>query len=112
MGQRRLTLESLKELDFGLVAEAFQAELTHVVRDVQDRPGDDKKRKVAINFVIVPVGQQADEVEIECEVVSTVPKRVSKPYRMKVQQNSSLLFEPLTPENPDQLDVEDVREKQ
>ena len=40
----QLTLENLKQLDFGKVGAAFDAELAHVVKDCMDRASDRKAR--------------------------------------------------------------------
>ena len=80
----QLTLENLKDLDFGKIGVAFNAELAHVTKDCLDRPGDTKARKVAITFILAPTadtignGSPADVVQVGCEISSSVPKRRSR----------------------------------
>lgn len=102
------TLASLNELDFGKIPAAFTAEMKHAVADCKDRPMETKARKVSISFILVPkIDKQsndnhADEVEMQCEVTSTVPKRKTNVYTMRTKQDHGLLFEPDSPTEPNQ----------
>lgn len=104
MARKQFSLENLKDLDMGIVQEAFAVELRRIVADVKDRPTDEHARKVAINFIISPSDPHGDRVYVECEVIGTVPKRVSRPYDMVVK-GESLMFEPESRDNADQLDI-------
>jgi hypothetical protein len=102
-----LKLENLKLLDFGKVGAAFDHELRHVVLDCMDRSMDKRPRKVSITFTIkpvVPVDSPADcsEVEVECEVTSTVPKRRTQIYKMRPTAKGELAFHPDLPAEPDE----------
>lgn len=111
MPQKQLTIDSLRDLDFGLVSTAFETELQRVVKDLQDRPTDGKPRKVALIFVLKSMDDHADDIDCECEVVASIPKRVSKPYRMRAKQDGSLYFQPEAPENADQMVIDDEIER-
>ena len=54
MALTEMTLEKLKELDFGRVSLAFQQHLARVVDDCMDRPGDGTAREVELRFLIKP----------------------------------------------------------
>lgn len=107
MPQERFSLENLPHLDFGKVPVAFDAEIKRVIQDCMDRPTDDKPRQVAIVFNIVPVpestgsGIVCDEVAMEVEIDSKVPKRRTKVYAMKTKANGDLMFHPDLPDAPD-----------
>jgi hypothetical protein len=107
MRQKPLTLDNLRELDFGKIGAAFQAELQHVVKDCQDRPTDDRARSVSIVFKLAPEVDvkagviHADVIEVGCEITSNVPKRRTQIYKMKPQANGTLLFHPELPEEPE-----------
>ena len=81
MNQVPFKLENLKQLDFGLIAESFSAELQHVTKDCQDRPHDETARTVTIKFNLKPVPDATgrvvdlDSVNVEAEITSSVPKR-------------------------------------
>ena len=114
----QLTLENLKDLDFGKIGVAFNAELAHVTKDCLDRPGDTKARKVAITFILAPTadtignGSPADVVQVGCEISSSVPKRRTRIYQMSPRVNGMLTFHPESPGDPkadmlyDQIDTE------
>lgn len=109
MNRTKFTLENLKQLDFGLIGTAFNAELTRVVKDLQERPMDDGARKINIAFNMVPVPDvntntgsiDLDEVKVECEITSAVPKHRTKIYTMKPMQDGSLSFHPDMADEPD-----------
>lgn len=113
-----LTLENLKDLDFGKIGVAFNAELAHVTKDCMDRPGDTKSRKVTISFILAPSedstgrGQPGDVIHVGCEIASSVPKRRTRVYDMSPRVNGSLTFHPDSPADPeanllyDQVDPE------
>ncbi len=102
----QLTLENLKDLDFGKIGAAFNAELAHVTKDCLDRPGDTKCRKVSIMFILVPTpdtignGQPGDVIHVGCEISSSVPKRRTRIYEMSPRVNGMLTFHPESPEDP------------
>jgi hypothetical protein len=122
MNRTEFKLENLKALDFGLIGAAFDAELQHVVKDCQERPMDEAARKVTISFNLVPVPEHnsntgavdLNEVRVECEITSAVPKRRTKVYTMKPTNENRLAFHPDLPEEPDEsaLYDEDVRKRE
>jgi hypothetical protein len=84
-------LENLRLLDFGLVAEAFLHEQSRVVGDCEDRPGDSKARVVQIKFLYAPKSDtpgraECDQIEVQVEITSSLPKRVSKVYACQMRQ--------------------------
>lgn len=95
----------------GVVNEAFTQELHRVVEDVKDRPHDEHARRVSINFIVKPADPHGDNATVECEVIASVPKRVTRPYDMRIQANGQLAFQSESPENSDQMDLDDARGK-
>jgi len=102
-----LRLDNLKNLDFGLVAAAFDTDLQRVVKDLQDRPQDGKKRKVAIIFELVSIDDHADAISVTAQVKSVIPDRISRPYEMHSKQDGRLEFHSESPENPNQSTITD-----
>lgn len=105
MNEVPLSLENLQQLDFGKIGAAFNAELTHVVKDCMDRPHDEKSRKVQICFLIAPAEANmtdgpGETLDVGCEITSAVPKRRTQIYSMKPRVNGSLTFHPDLPKDP------------
>jgi hypothetical protein len=103
----RFSLETIKQLDSGVVDAAFKTEMEHVVRDCTDRPLLDKPREVTIKFLVLPKVKadgrtnDCDAVEVEVHVGSKIPGRKSPVYSMGVKQDGSLTFHPDAPEDHD-----------
>ncbi len=112
VAREQLKLENLAKLDFGKIPAAFDAEVLRCVADCKDRPLDDKPRKVSLTFNLWPkadvdgTGVVCQDVDVECEVTSTVPKRRTRIYTMRPTHDDKLAFQPDSPENPDQLGIE------
>jgi hypothetical protein len=100
------SLENLKLLDFGKIGVAFSAEVQRVVKDCLDRPGDENARAVSIKFNFKPAAEpgsnDCEQVNVECEITSSVPKRRTKVYQMQPHHNGKLSFNPDLPDEPDQ----------
>lgn len=113
MPQERFTLENLPQLDFGIVPEVFDREMKRVVKDCMDRPHDDKARAVNIKFAVKPLpspsaqGMACDEVQVEVEVDSAVPKQRTKIYTMRTKADGGLVFHPDLPDDPDERTIMD-----
>jgi len=107
MRQEALTLENLKLLDFGKIGAAFDAELSHVVKDCMDRPADNRARTVTIQFKLAPKVDvkaglvHADEILVGCEIMGAVPKRRTQIYAMVPKADGLLTFHPDLPEEPE-----------
>lgn len=125
MNPVELTLENLKQLDFGKIIAAFDHEREHVVKDCLDRPQDPKPREVCIRFIFKPVSDETsrtidcDSIDVGCEVSSKVPKRRTAIYSMKPKNSGELTFHPDLPSDaegstlydPDNVDKATGEEK-
>ena len=99
-----MTLENLKQLDYGVVSEHFGMHLKRVCEDLESRPADETARKVQIQFVFKPEvhsGGGLESASVEVEVSSTVPRHRTKPYRMQVHPDGRMSFHPDLPEEPE-----------
>ena len=120
MSQRtRLTLDALKMLDQGIITKVFEREVSYVTRDCDDRPLDDRPRKIAIEFSFTPEVNELgtgglDSVSVQVQVQSSLPKRRSRSFKMQAHQDGSLSFHPELPEEPegDALYDEDVIDRE
>lgn len=72
-----LNLENLHELDDGLLAAAFLANVRDVINDLNDRPNDDRSRGITVQLTFTPVAQggDLDRVKLEHKVTSKIPSR-------------------------------------
>jgi hypothetical protein len=96
MALKKLTVETLHELDFGSIGIAFQKHLARVVQDCIDRPGDKRARTVLLEMKVVPV------VEIRgstIELKSKVPDHETQELDFAVRHDGSLVFNEESPRN-------------
>lgn len=105
----QLSLAQMAHVADGKLAAAVATHLRKVTDDCQDRPGSDAARRVTIDLYITPSVDpetgQCDDVNIEFEVGSKVPKHRTKPVNMKIRkstQGPQLLFNDLSQDNADQ----------
>jgi len=92
--RRQLSIETLAELDNGIVALALLKHLQIATRDCIDRPGDKSPRKVTMEFSVIPEVDQsgeATEADVNVEIKSKVPVNRSKTYKMGLSSNG-LIF--------------------
>lgn len=104
-----LTLDTLKNLDFGKVSKAFSRELKHCVLDCMDRPNDDGARVVNLTLTLKPVtsGQECEACTGEFEVKSKVPVRRSRTFSLGVKNTGALYFNEDSPDAVDQTTLFD-----
>jgi hypothetical protein len=77
MALKKLTVETLHELDFGSIGIAFEKHLARVVQDCIDRPGDKRARTVLLEMKVVPVVEIRGST-IDCEGAKGTFKLKSK----------------------------------
>lgn len=92
-----LKLENMKDLDDGLLAAAVDANIRDVIRDLSDRPVDDRARKVVITLTFTPenLGGDLDRVKLEHKVTTAIPGREGRECVLtprKIGNNLALQF--------------------
>lgn len=113
----KFTLDNLRLLDFGRIGVAFNTELERVVHDCMDRPAEDKARSVIIRFNFAPLNSSpgasdCDQVKVECEIASSIPKRRTKVYSMIPHVDGQLEFNPDLSDQPEGETIFDKQEKE
>jgi hypothetical protein len=105
MALKKLTVETLHELDFGSIGIAFQKHLARVVQDCIDRPGDKRARTVLLEMKVVPVVEIRGST-IDCEgakgtfkLKSKVPDHETQELDFAVRHDGSLVFNEESPRN-------------
>lgn len=104
MNLRQLSLETLKELEGGIPAAAFNHHLHRIAVDCMERPADGKERVVNLKLVCKPMLQpdgDCTEVKMQIFVTSSIPTHKTKVYSCGLKRNGALAF------NPDSLDAVD-----
>lgn len=105
MALHLLTLESLRSLDMGKAAEAFNVHLRRAAIDCLDRPGDDKARKVVLEVELKPDPEpdgSCDRVHLQIKASSAVPKHQTRVYSAGLRANGALVFNEDALDNVDQ----------
>jgi len=100
----QLSIQSLDELDNGIVALQFLRHLQRAANDCLDRPGDKTTRKVTLEFSFSPVCDQsgtADTAACVAEIKSKIPVHRSKTYEMGLSK-AGFTFNRDVPENLNQ----------
>lgn len=96
MALKNLNLEQLAKIDGGRISVCFQRELERCVRDIEDRPADDRDRIINVKIKLTPDAGEADGLldgaKAKVEVESKLPTYRSRRYDFGVR-NGQLRFE-------------------
>ena len=105
MALKELTLDTIKDLDFGKAAVGFKVALERAVKDCNDRPSDDRKRTVVLSLTLVPVKEISGNT-ISCEgakgvfqVRCKIPDWEMDTVDFGVKNNGMLYFSEESPKN-------------
>lgn len=102
----QFSLETLRELDGGKAAIAFDRHIKRAAIDCSDRPGDPKARTVSLCIELTPRidADSLDCSEVECKILvnSKVPPHHTKPLSFGLRKNGVVVFNPDSPEAIDQ----------
>lgn len=113
-----LSLENLAEINKGVVASAFNAELRKALLDCADRPNEDKARVVKMEIALIPKPGNANDceaVDVQFRFSSSIPKAATRDYQMPVKERQgsrgetvvTAQFAPeLTEDEPEFVDAE------
>ncbi len=100
-----LSADTIAQLDAGAIGIAFNEYLREIVRDCQDRPADDRKRSLLVQFDFMPV-KRIEGTTIDCDGVRAkgivrrkLPDKESPVLDFGVKANGSLYFRPDSPAN-------------
>lgn len=96
MNLLNLKLETLGDLEGGVIARAFDAEVLRTGRDVLDREHDDKERTVTLTVKIKPDTDSTGKLlgtKVQCFVKGSIPDRRSEELTMHVSRDG-IAFNP------------------
>lgn len=108
----KLTLSALKDLDMGKVDVAFDEHVARALRDIEERPGDQKARRVLLDISFTPAEPDGNTVHAEFSMKSSVPVHRTRKYEMAVRrvgQKSVAVFNPESPVDIHQGTLDDTR---
>jgi hypothetical protein len=98
---------SISQLSDGYAGRAIDKALGEVCRDIDDRGGDGKCRKVIITLTMTPAG--SGKVEIDVQVTNKMPAFRPPTTMAKLDDKvGGLVFNPDASENPDQMTMTDI----
>lgn len=109
MARQQLTAKNLAEFEGGKLAAAFDQLLLAAGRDCFDRPGVKNKRSITLTVEVRPELDDAgmcEHVRIEASVGSKTPKYGSREVVGNIQKSGAIIFDDLSPDNPDQSTLE------
>lgn len=101
-GMEELTLESIATMDGGRIGEAVRQALKRVAQDMDDRPGDDRPRKITLEIATMPILGDDGFIEgakLQMQVKETLPTRKTKVYDMGVRKGGMMVFQPMALDN-------------
>jgi hypothetical protein len=111
---RQITIETLAFADDGRIKAAVDLHLKKLLADCVDRPGSDACRTLTLELFVTPTldpdTMQCDDVNIEFQIGSKVPKHRSRPINCKVRkshQGYMAMFNDLSEENADQRTLDE-----
>lgn len=99
-GLLQLSLREIAEIDDGRINEAFTQAIRRIANDCDDRPGDDRPRKVTLEITFTPVCDEkgyVDSVKSQFQIKETIPTRKSKVMDFGLRKGGIFVFQPLSP---------------
>ncbi len=102
-----LTLETLKQIGYGVAAASFNKGLQRLFDDLFDRPTDERKRSVTLELQAVPVPFHDTKLKtVVCTgatvivlVKAKVPNWETQKIDLSVTNSGQLVFNENSPEN-------------
>lgn len=101
-GLKQLSLAEIAKIDEGRIAAAFDQALKRAAQDCDDRPGDDRPRKIMIEIAIAPVTDQSgicDSVKSQIQIKDTIPTRKSRVYDFGLRKGGLFTYQPMALDN-------------
>lgn len=90
--EEELSLAALDEIDGGKIGRLIKSQLKRAADDCNDRPADDRSRKVTIEIELIPVCSPqgvAEAVKTRLKSVCKIPHHQTKQYEMRLTHSGS-----------------------
>jgi len=104
-------IESLSHIAEGQLAACYRKAMDRARADCLDRIGEKKPRTVSVVAKLVPILEQDGavvDVGVDYEVVSAIPKHVTKTEICRATKEGQLLFNDLSRGNLDQRTLDEM----
>lgn len=101
-GLQQLSLSQIAEIDDGRIAEAFAQAVKRAAQDCDDRPGDDRPRKITLEIAFSPVLAEnglCDSVKSQIQIKDTIPTRKSRVYDFGLRKGGLFVYQPMALDN-------------
>lgn len=111
MAEETFSFGALGKLDDGYTARLLDKLLREAVASCYDRPGDERARTLTLKLHVTPQSQGATcvGVNLEAEVGPLArPTERTGLIGMRVGERNTLRFNPMSPDNPDQLTLDEM----
>lgn len=113
MARKMFKTESLSELDNGIMSRTLDKELANIAKHCDQRPTEDKPRKVQLTLSMVPVAdpenpQSCEYVLVTWDIKTTVPGATGLSTRMIPKHDGKLEFNPDSADAPDQRTLDEI----
>jgi hypothetical protein len=105
IGRHAVDFGALQAIDDGKLNLVLQKHLQRACQDCQDRPNDNKPRKVTVEIGFTPIIEQdgdACDAWMQVKLKSSIPDHQSKPYSVGLQKNGQFVYSPNSLNNVNQ----------
>jgi hypothetical protein len=85
-----LSLETMRSVDCGQVADGFNAALRRAIQDCVQRPHEERVRKIILQAEFTPC-EDGDDIEAVFQVQEKIPSIQSQALRMSVRKQGAQL---------------------
>jgi hypothetical protein len=107
MGKANFTLETIPQIDDGVIAHEFNQKLEVVRQDLLDRPNLDKDRKIIMEITMRPSQHASFAAETQFRIKHTVPPSRSRKYEVGTERRG-MSINPASPSNIKQGTLDDL----
>lgn len=94
---KQFSLLELAAMDDGRIAVAFDQAIRRAAVDCDDRPGDDRARKVLLEIEFTPTCDESglcESVQSQIQIKDTLPSRKSRKFDLGIRKGGMFVFSP------------------
>lgn len=89
-------------MDNGRIGAALNIALKRIAEDLDDRPGDNRERKVTLEITAKPECAPDGLIEgakVQVQVKDAIPTRKSRVYDVGVRKGGMMVYQEMSPDN-------------
>lgn len=110
MALQTFNTAALAEFDGGRLAKALEREVKRAIEDCKDRPGDERARKVLLQFDFIPATDDTgdfDACTFAFQCAAKLPPAQSRAYSFGVKKTGQLYFNDLSLDEAAQMTIDE-----